>query len=81
MREYFPIIGGIIVFFLVIVVGNSLLGPVVCNDGWRSGSIGRQGACSWHGGVNKTASSMIFFAAAGAGAYAYTSLEDRKKKP
>jgi hypothetical protein len=22
-----------------------------CADGWQSSSIGRQGACSWHGGV------------------------------
>lgn len=22
-----------------------------CRDGWNSFSIGRQGACSWHGGV------------------------------
>jgi hypothetical protein len=23
-----------------------------CRDGWASGSIGRPGACSWHGGVS-----------------------------
>src|SRR5690606_26819654 len=23
-----------------------------CNDGWKSPSIGKSGACSWHGGVN-----------------------------
>lgn len=23
----------------------------VCNDGWLSKSIGKRGACSWHGGV------------------------------
>lgn len=25
---------------------------VTCNDGWISGSGGKQGACSHHGGVN-----------------------------
>ena len=25
---------------------------LVCMDGWQSGSIGKQGACSHHGGVN-----------------------------
>ena len=27
-------------------------GYSACSDGWRSGSIGRQGACSHHGGVS-----------------------------
>jgi hypothetical protein len=26
-------------------------GPARCADGWNSPSIGKQGACSWHGGV------------------------------
>jgi hypothetical protein len=26
--------------------------PAHCRDGWASGSIGRPGACSWHGGVS-----------------------------
>lgn len=25
--------------------------PWTCRDGWRSPSIGKQGACSWHNGV------------------------------
>ncbi|MGH8398718.1 MAG: hypothetical protein ACRETA_10810 [Gammaproteobacteria bacterium] len=28
--------------------------PLVCQDGWPSGSIGRQGACSHHGGVDRS---------------------------
>lgn len=27
-------------------------GPLICIDGWRSPSIGSQGACSHHGGVD-----------------------------
>ena len=34
-------------------IANDLWGPVVvtCLDGWHSPSIGRQGACSHHGGI------------------------------
>lgn len=34
-------------------IANDLWGPVIitCVDGWHSPSIGRQGACSHHGGV------------------------------
>jgi hypothetical protein len=30
--------------------------PLVCVDGWKSPSIGRQGACSSHGGVDRDTS-------------------------
>lgn len=35
-----------------------------CEDGWRSGSIGTQGACSHHGGIDGTASGFAFFGSA-----------------
>lgn len=35
-----------------------------CEDGWRSGSIGIQGACSHHGGVDGTAAGFAFFGSA-----------------
>lgn len=31
-----------------------------CWDGWVSSSIGKQGACSHHGGVNKTAGTLAW---------------------
>lgn len=37
-------------------IGLSLLwppSPATCRDGWASPSIGRSGACSWHGGVKR----------------------------
>ena len=46
----------------------ALIGPIggaVCSDGWASPSIGRQGACSHHGGVSQSggiAATAIFFA-------------------
>lgn len=43
---------GLATFFICNVVLRYVFGPVVCNDGWASPSIGTQGACSWHGGVN-----------------------------
>jgi hypothetical protein len=46
-----PIITGIAIFFAVLIGVNLLLGPATCNDGWHSSSIGKQGACSHHGGV------------------------------
>ena len=36
----------------VALAGSALSGPRHCRDGWASTSIGRQGACSHHGGVS-----------------------------
>ncbi|MER8918235.1 hypothetical protein NKI32_31150 [Mesorhizobium sp. M0761] len=45
----------IAVCFLTFIVSRIGLSPFVgvdvCKDGWHSMSIGRRGACSWHGGV------------------------------
>ena len=38
-----------------------------CWDGWVSPSIGSQGACSHHGGVNKTLGTLAWLASVGAG--------------
>lgn len=40
---------GVVFISSVIIAANSTYQS--CADGWRSGSIGKQGACSWHGGV------------------------------
>ena len=45
---------GVPVWLVVLMFLGSLEGPSTCRDGWRSSSIGRQGACSWHGGVKRT---------------------------
>lgn len=39
-----------------------IAGPPHCRDGWQSPSIGRRGACSWHGGVDRSANGLGFFA-------------------
>ena len=47
-----PFAVGLTTFVVCMAVLLYVVGPVACNDGWASPSIGRQGACSWHGGVN-----------------------------
>lgn len=37
--------------FVVLFVALGWVMPTVCADGWRSPSIGIQGACSSHGGI------------------------------
>ena len=54
------VIVGIAVFFILNVAGNGLIGPTRCSDGWASPSIGKQGACSHHGGVNRAPQSAVF---------------------
>jgi len=44
-----PWTGGVIFISNIIIAVNSTYRA--CQDGWLSDSIGRQGACSWHGGV------------------------------
>lgn len=53
----FPTIG---VFFILILIGFALVGAASCSDGWQSGSIGRSGACSRHGGINRWPQILIF---------------------
>lgn len=56
-----PWVIGTIVFFVVRFSFGSIfdLSPE-CRDGWDSPSIGRPGACSHHGGVDRSASSLAF---------------------
>lgn len=63
MKSFMPWIVGIIVFFITInfghYVANIIVGPMVCNDGWSSSSIGISGACSHHGGVDNSRNGII----------------------
>jgi len=38
--------------FYICWITLSVLWPMACADGWLSPSIGKLGACSWHGGVS-----------------------------
>ncbi|MGM8224937.1 topoisomerase DNA-binding C4 zinc finger domain-containing protein [Cellvibrio sp. ARAG 10.3] len=42
-----------VVFFAVLILSKTIIGPVTCASGWQSPSIGKRGACSHHGGVSK----------------------------
>jgi hypothetical protein len=70
-----PVAGAIaiVAFFvlqnLLTVLLEEMLGPVKCSDGYASPSIGRSGACSSHGGVDKSRDTLIaVLSLAGAGA-------------
>src|ERR1700682_1064498 len=62
---------GLLTFLVSLTVMLKLVGPVTCFDGWHSPSIGRRGACSWHGGVDSTPQSLAFAASVFAGFLAY----------
>jgi len=62
---------GMAAFVLSIVLLSFLLGPTTCSDGWHSPSIGKQGACSWHGGVNNTPQFLSFLASVFVGLVVY----------
>jgi hypothetical protein len=54
---------------LLTIFFDEVLGPVKCNDGYASSSIGRSGACSSHGGVDRSRDVWIgLLSVAGAGA-------------
>ena len=47
-----PIFYAVLAFVISLIVIGILMPALVCMDGWQSESIGKQGACSHHGGVN-----------------------------
>ena len=54
---------------LLAIFSENIFGPVKCSDGYASPSIGRSGACSSHGGVDKGRDALIAVPSlAGAGA-------------
>src|SRR6516164_874761 len=70
-----PVAGAIaiVAFFilqnLLTILFDQMFGPVKCSDGYASPSIGRSGACSSHGGVDKRRDMLIaVLSLAGAGA-------------
>ncbi|MGE8170570.1 topoisomerase DNA-binding C4 zinc finger domain-containing protein [Pseudomonas putida] len=57
-----------------------LFGPAVCSDGWASPSIGRRGACSYHGGVDKTAGVIKLLLSIGATCWAVFAYSTGREK-
>lgn len=69
--NYFSILIGLAMFLLIIILGFAWDGSSRCNDGWSSPSIGRQGACSYHGGVRDSLKVPIFVGSAFLGLWVY----------
>lgn len=64
--------------FLVCFIGLSLaFGPTRCSDGWASPSIGRQGACSHHGGVDHAKGTFEFLGSLVAAAVVGSAVHNR----
>ncbi|MET0707612.1 MAG: hypothetical protein ABWY82_12345 [Tardiphaga sp.] len=55
-----PVVLGIAAFLLTLIIGRAVTGPTVCRDGWLSGSVGSQGTCSHHGGVDRRPQALVF---------------------
>jgi hypothetical protein len=77
-----PIAIGVITFIIAMTVTGYLMGPTKCNSGWASSSIGKRGACSHHGGVNRTPGMLRFLAslALGVGAGVMTAKRAEAKQ-
>lgn len=65
-----PVAVGAMAFIASMLIIGAFMGPTTCNSGWQSGSIGRQGACSHHGGVDRTPGTLRFMVSLGVGVWA-----------
>ena len=85
MRGVASFFVGLAAFIGLSVLAGQLLGPVKCRDGWASSSIGRQGACSHHGGVDRSRGglSIIFMVAGGFAGFMFygSAIGERLDKP
>lgn len=75
-----PLIVGFTTFLVLSFAGSAIIGPLSCNDGWQSPSIGKQGACSHHGGVNELPKYLVLIVAGFGGVIAgsyYSGVESR----
>ena len=61
MRSWASWIIGFAVFFALARGLGTLFGATTCRDGWPSPSIGRRGACSHHGGVDRSEDWLLIF--------------------
>jgi hypothetical protein len=76
-----PWLIGIMTFLLISTAAAQMSGGTTCSDGWRSGSIGSQGACSHHGGVDRAPISFLIALAAGVGVgLGYSALRRRRTR-
>lgn len=60
-----------LVFIVAYVLSKALIGPITCNSGWSSPSIGLSGACSHHGGVASWKGTLPILLSAAAALFFY----------
>lgn len=63
------VFGGVFLL-LMIFLGSAFDLRARCASGWVSSSIGSRGACSHHGGVDRTRGTLAFFFSLGVAGYA-----------
>lgn len=64
-------------FILTLILLKLIIGPVTCNSGWKSPSIGRQGACSHHGGVAGWKGTLPILVSGGAAVWFYVAFSPK----
>jgi len=69
-----------IAVFLVSCNGLRMVVHTTCGDGWHSPSIGRRGACSHHGGVDRIAGNLVLFGSGAAAWLAWSYIENREER-
>ncbi|MBD9416995.1 topoisomerase DNA-binding C4 zinc finger domain-containing protein [Pseudomonas sp. PDM16] len=69
------------VFILTLILLKLIIGPVTCNSGWKSPSIGRSGACSHHGGVAGWKGSLPILLSGGAALWFFISFSPKSTPP
>ncbi|MEW5681212.1 MAG: topoisomerase DNA-binding C4 zinc finger domain-containing protein [Pseudomonadota bacterium] len=69
------------VFIVTLILLKFIIGPVTCNSGWKSPSIGRQGACSHHGGVAGWKGTLPVLISVGAAVWFYVAFSPKTSGP
>jgi hypothetical protein len=72
-----PWLIGIGVFLSVLILGDYIVGPPRCRSGWQSPSIGLRGACSHHGGVDRSRGGILGFIAVVSGIVAAVVFQEK----
>lgn len=74
-----PLFYGISTFVLCLIIFGILLPAATCMDGWESSSIGSQGACSHHGGVDNVQNVIALFISGAIGFFVWSKADKKKK--
>lgn len=75
-----PLFYGISTFVFCLILFGIVLPAATCMDGWGSTSIGSQGACSHHGGVNTIPNVIAMIISLAAGFFVWSKVNKKKEK-